>query len=458
MPEAWSELAELAKLTIQLWLAALAIRGATKFWRKVRSIAQLKVATFRAAVREWLLLAWAWTIFYMPGHPLAGTDISLIRSSLNFPQGGNATEPEFPHILRTARGKVEDFRNNCSQLNVPLPPRARVSRALFRRIAAHNRRSNWLIFGFMASLIWAPRTARIIWAAAADLFERLHEILLEGDLIGRITSRLSESSNKELTDSLANAGGTIIIVWIIAPFAFLLMAWPFIVTWAAFSGRRALLGIEFRSAVDYRRYALVQSVTAAVSACAEAHSATDLKRPDALRSLGIRLANVEQHILKAYRTSGALHSRSHLHKEARKHGEKVALRLRAAGNDLISENTGSNTQDGTSQSDTPQSIAALLIGIADRYTTGSIGALLNAEDLKETSSEHFGPVRNSQRLSRTVILVILWALGAWGIASLGLPGIAEPVALLSVIIISTILVHGRHWRDILQFFPYAPLS
>ncbi|WP_327388858.1 hypothetical protein [Streptomyces sp. NBC_01207] len=453
MDDALSGLGELFELSVRFWMLLAITLGIAKVWPTVRDRVREEVWPLRRQIREWTNSLQVWTLAHLPRHALAGQDPLSIRAALDFPAPRTAPALPPPHIIKLGRDAVRGLRASCAHLGVGVPPHSRVSRALFLGMAHHNNRVHWICFGLLASLAWAPRSTRVAWSAARDLLQRARDTGLSASLVPDAASKVVASSNARPSDLIAQAVGGALIVWVMVPALLFLLGWPFLILWGAITGKRIPV-ISMPSAVANRRYGLVRAVAAAVSACADVRTARALNRPDALHAVSEKLAEVEGLVLKAHRTSGVLRRRSPLRKVAKAHVLKVATRLRAAEADLIDPAVEAGS---VHEPDTPATLAGLLLTIADRYTTGQIGILLDPEDLDHPKMKTVEPVRDRE-LVRVVVLVLLWAVGAWGVGLLSLPGVAEPVAMGAVAVVIAVLLYRRRWLSLFQWMPFNPFA
>lgn len=442
MDDAQSGMLELVSLTRNYWIAFAVVWGVAKLWPMLRGAAREQIWPLRWWKQELINSAHVWILAHLPGHALTGQPSIAIRATLNLHPQGTAPKTPLPHILQMARQEVCRLREACDRLGIALPRHGRVSRALLLRTAQHNRRASWIVFGMFGSLIWAPRVARIVWAAGSDMVQRARETGFDVGLFTDVASKTAARSNTEITDLLSNFVASIFFIWFGAIVLFFLLGWPFVIMLAALSGRN-IAGIRIRSAVARRRYGLVKSIARAVEACADVHTAKALDRPDALRRLSERLARVEQHILQAHQTSAVLRRRSPIRKTSRSHGKDVAKRIRAAEADFLSGEAGSGTE--------PR-LAELLIIIADRYVIGRIDELLGPDMISHPKVDMVGPVRDYELL-RITLFAALWAAAAVGIGLLGLSDGAETAAIGAAALITAALVYKQRWLSVLERLP-----
>ncbi|MGW1836714.1 hypothetical protein [Streptomyces sp. NPDC002067] len=179
-----------------------------------------------------------------------------------------------------------------------------------------------------------------------------------------------------------------------------------------------------------RRFGLVARVAEAVTACGEAYGAGGSRRATSLRrNVAAKVAALETALLRAPRSRGTVPFRSHRRKALRAHARLVASRLRSAEARL----------DIDGDEALPE-LAELMLTVAERYTDGRVGALLDQEEL-----DGIDPVRDPEPI-QMIAVVLLTVAGAVVVSLLGLPEAAEGPAIAGVGLLALMLVYGRRAR------------
>ncbi|WP_158920277.1 hypothetical protein [Streptomyces sp. NBRC 109706] len=178
-------------------------------------------------------------------------------------------------------------------------------------------------------------------------------------------------------------------------------------------------------------YELVNKVSYALEACGEAYEERQLPSPFALRSLSDAVRMVEKEVRRAHRTSGTVPFFSHRHKHLKRHAARVVARLKASEGQV--DNKGYIAI---------RDIAELLLTIAERYTQGRVGALLDEDDITDEKLAGVRPARDREPL-RLCLFATLVTAGAIGIASLKLSDLASTVAVGGVGLFALAVVYRR---------------
>lgn len=141
---------------------------------------------------------------------------------------------------------------------------------------------------------------------------------------------------------------------------------------------------DVRETVFFRRCEPVALCAKAISACVAAKSASWRRRPRALRRMARALRRVEPEILALHRTAGHLTVRSHRRRQLKRHAGLVVAALRGAEARVDRDGESALGQ-----------LAAMVQTVSERIAVGRIGALLDEEDLDDTSDRYATGSRSS---------------------------------------------------------------
>ncbi|MFH9003710.1 hypothetical protein ACH4E5_10780 [Streptomyces afghaniensis] len=180
------------------------------------------------------------------------------------------------------------------------------------------------------------------------------------------------------------------------------------------------------------RYLLVDRARKVVRACARAKRHPDGKRAaTAKRSVGVALNALAREVAVAYRREGAVAFRwSHRRQALKGHAGKVVAALREAEMELDTD-----LRKAVSE------ISDLALTVAERYSQGMVGALLDEERLAGLE-----PVTDREPYRIAGIALLVGASGA-AIAFLDLPATAETYLIGGVgLALATLLYRGGSTR------------
>lgn len=174
------------------------------------------------------------------------------------------------------------------------------------------------------------------------------------------------------------------------------------------------------------RYRLVRRCGVAIRLCSGAYLAHGEVKVQQLQLVAVELKVVYREISAAHRTLGVLPTRSHRRPALRQHAGLVIAALRQVERDL----------DNAPQDSLPR-LAEMLLMIADRYSQGLIGRLLDEEYLQDLE-----PVRDHEPVRMAITAVMLTVVGV-SAAFLDLPDAATTYIVGGVGIVLVSLIYGR---------------
>lgn len=184
------------------------------------------------------------------------------------------------------------------------------------------------------------------------------------------------------------------------------------------------------------RYTLVMQIAATISACARAHRAGGERVTGEMRSVSKKLARVLRGIERAHRTRRMIPRHSHRRKALKAHERLVVGALRRSEAAL-----DTRSRDGLAD------LSALLITIAERYTEGRVGALLDDGNLEGVTPEP------SRELLRWLTSLALSVFAITTITLLDLPtGVESPIITGAGLLVVGLLYgpSARRAADILE--------
>lgn len=184
-----------------------------------------------------------------------------------------------------------------------------------------------------------------------------------------------------------------------------------------------------------RRYGLVLHVCWALSTAVPAHHRRGRHGTEACRLFAAQVSAVCDQIMNCHRAYGTVPRFSARERTLRLRQRTVIARIRAAEEELDVRGRAAVAP-----------LVSLLLKVADRYSSGRIGALLDQEDLAGVEPV---PARETLRLAMAAALA---TAGSTGAALSPLPEAALTPLIPGITLLSTLIVYGRNVRKALSVF------
>ncbi|WAC97735.1 hypothetical protein [Streptomyces sp. NA13] len=213
---------------------------------------------------------------------------------------------------------------------------------------------------------------------------------------------------------------------------------PLVAGFLAFRGRYPGPLADMATGALAYRYNLTLVAAEAVVACGEAYGAGNGGRgAQRMRSVGAAVRDVEAAVWAARRTRGVTPGRRwHRRKALHRHAGQVVARLRVAEERL-----------DVDPAEALRELGGLLVTVAERYSDGRVGALLDEAELTDVT-----PARDREVL-RLVAVAGLTAVGAALLSMSGLPEGAMGPAIAAVGLCAVALVYRRRALRMLEILP-----
>ncbi|MEU4504118.1 hypothetical protein [Streptomyces sp. NPDC024089] len=211
-----------------------------------------------------------------------------------------------------------------------------------------------------------------------------------------------------------------------ALFVTLIVAFPALAGWRVFRGSSSVLPIRYTRSEEVSRYLLVSRIQEAIAACSDAYAAGGERKVHALLHVSKTVQKVAHEVTVGRRAWGTASTRSHRQRALKEHAGLVVAALYKAESRIDRD-----------PDDALKDLARMMLTIADRYTAGKVGVLLDEEQLAGLV-----PVadREPWRIAGTALVVA--GVGA-GIALLDLPGAAETYLVGGAGAATVALLYGR---------------
>ncbi|MEU2505990.1 hypothetical protein ABZ621_14900 [Streptomyces sp. NPDC007863] len=216
-------------------------------------------------------------------------------------------------------------------------------------------------------------------------------------------------------------------VIISALFVTMFVGFPAVAGWRVFRGSSSIVpGIQHARSEEVSRYLLVSRIQEAIVACSDAYVAGGERKVHALLHVGETVQKVAHEVTVGRRAWGAVPTRSHRQRALKEHAGLVVAALHKA-----------EARIDRDPDDALKNLARMMLTIAERYTAGKVGALLDEEELAGLVAV---ADRESWRIAGTALVVA--GVGA-GIALLDLPSTAETYLIGGAGAAIVALLYGR---------------